>query len=77
MSKAGNFFQEDTPEYEEYKRLLRTNFEIEIDHDGFQVNDFVKKKGEEIFQKIRYTRFKIMEHAKEYGIEGEIGNWRW
>jgi hypothetical protein len=77
MSKAGNFFCEDTPEYEEYKRLLRTNFGIKIEHEGFQVSDFVKEKGEEIFQKIRHTRHMVMEHAKGYGIEDEIGNWRW
>jgi hypothetical protein len=60
MSKAGNFFREDTPEYEEYKRLLRTSFGIKIEQEGFQVNDFVKKKGEEIlFRNQSYQRFNI------------------
>jgi hypothetical protein len=44
MTKAGSFFDEDTPQYETYKRLMTANFGIKIEHRDFQVNDFLKKK---------------------------------
>jgi hypothetical protein len=72
MTKAGSFFDEETPQYETYKRLITANFGIKIDHGDFQVNDFVKKKGEEIFQKIRLTPHMVLEHAKGYSIESMV-----
>jgi hypothetical protein len=76
MTKAGSFFNEDTPQYETYKRLLTANFGIQLEDKGFQVNSFVKGKGEEIFQKIRLTQNMVLKHAKRYGVEPPVGEWR-
>lgn len=72
MTKAGNFFNENTPQYQTYKRLMTSNFGIQIEGEGFQVNSSVKKNGKEICEKIEYTRHKVHEHAKGYGVKPPV-----
>jgi hypothetical protein len=76
MTKAGNFFEDNTPEYETYKRLLINNFGIKVEDRGFRVDDFVKEKGAEVVDKTALTKMAVLKHAKDYGVEAPIENWK-
>lgn len=76
MTKAGSFFDKNTPQYEKYKHLLKSKFEIEIEEETFQVNSFVKNNGQEIVHKIGVTGLKVLEHAERYGIQPALGEWQ-
>ncbi|KAM6515504.1 hypothetical protein FSOLCH5_009728 [Fusarium solani] len=71
--RAGSFFDRGTPQYESYKRLLRELYDVDVESEDFRMNDLLKSKGLEIFQKVDVTRLMVQKHGKDYGLKTSMG----
>ncbi|KAI8668471.1 hypothetical protein NCS55_00873300 [Fusarium keratoplasticum] len=69
VTRAGSFFDRGTPQYESYERLLREIYGVDVSSEDFRINDLLKSKGLEIFQKVDATRLMVHKHGKDYGVK--------
>ncbi|RSL68930.1 hypothetical protein CEP54_002560 [Fusarium duplospermum] len=74
VTRAGSFFDGGTPQYESYEQLLRDLYNIDVGSEDFRMDDLLKSKGLEIFQKVDATRLMVQKHGKDYGVETSMGD---